>query len=135
MTSIPRDTPLSTHLRIQLGGQGSPSTPLSARAQPTAGSPREVAASRRSVRTKSEAVDQLSLRIAQLSMDDPDRKRKAVRIYLECVMVEKWGAHLQLDPGFAQLVSRVQSQMDGDPHLTCLDQFAIMRGDAIIIKR
>lgn len=35
-------------------------------------------------------------------------------------MVEKWGDHLQLDPGFAQLVSRVQSQMDGDPQLAAM---------------
>jgi hypothetical protein len=120
MTSIPRDLPLSTLLRVPPGDPASSSTAPSAAIQPSAGSRRETTASRRSVPTKSDAVGQMAQWIAQLSKEDPDRKRKAFRIVVECAMVEKWGQHLQLDPGFAQLVSRVQDQMDGDPELALM---------------
>ena len=56
-------------------------------------------------------------RVQSIDPDDPDRPRKAFRVYLESVLLAEFGEHLVNDAGFHQLVDSVHSEMDGDPEL------------------
>ena len=56
-------------------------------------------------------------RIAAIAPDDPDRKRKAVRVFLESTLLQEFGARLVHDPSFPSLVEAVQKQMDEDDRL------------------
>jgi hypothetical protein len=49
--------------------------------------------------------------------DDPQRERKAFRIFLESVLLAELGDELINDPAFYQMVEDVQLQMEGDPEL------------------
>jgi hypothetical protein len=53
-------------------------------------------------------------RIQALGKDDPERKRKALRIFLESVLLQHLDADLLRDPSFAEMVDSVQGQMEGD---------------------
>ena len=68
-------------------------------------------AGRRSPRTVSAAMAQ---RIAAIAPDDPDRPRKAVRIYLEAELAREFGAGLLADPSVPNLLDAVQQRMDED---------------------
>jgi hypothetical protein len=56
-------------------------------------------------------------RVRALDRDDPRRKHKAVRIFLESVLLYELGAQLVQDSSFADMVDAVQVQMQGDPQL------------------
>lgn len=56
-------------------------------------------------------------RVHALDRDDPRRKHKAVRIFLESVLLYELGAQLVTDPTFTDMVDAVQAQMQGDPQL------------------
>lgn len=56
-------------------------------------------------------------RIRCIAPDDPQRERKAFRIFLETVLLSELGQELVGDPAFARMVDHVQSQMEGDPEL------------------
>lgn len=58
-----------------------------------------------------------ALRVRTLSPDDPQRRRKAFRIFLESVLVEALGRRRPEDHGFDQLVDTVLHRMEGDPAL------------------
>lgn len=65
----------------------------------------------------------VALRIQALATDDPDRKRKAVRIFLESTLLRELGGGLVHDPAFPTVVEAIQGQMQGDPRLAAaLDQ-------------
>ena len=61
----------------------------------------------------------IAQRVRAISPDDPQRERKAVRVFLETVLLSELGANLLNDPGFASMVDHVQSEMEADPEL-CL---------------
>ncbi len=56
-------------------------------------------------------------RIRSLEADDPQRERKAFRIFLETVLLSELGQHLVGDPAFVLMVDHVQGQMESDPDL------------------
>jgi hypothetical protein len=56
-------------------------------------------------------------RVHALDRDDPRRQSKAVRIFLESVLLYELGGQLVADPSFADMVDAVQAQMQGDPQL------------------
>jgi hypothetical protein len=56
-------------------------------------------------------------RVHALDRDDPRRKNKAVRIFLESVLLYELGGQLVTDPTFADMVDAVQAWMQGDPQL------------------
>jgi hypothetical protein len=56
----------------------------------------------------------MSQRIQALDADDPDRRRKAVRIYLEAELAREFGGGLLNDPAFAGMLDAVQGQMEAD---------------------
>lgn len=82
----------------------------------TAGVPQRPAARRdRSSPYQPGKLEQLiELRVSKLERDDPQRGRKAFRIFLEAILLSHFGDHLVNDPQFYQLVDDVQLAMDGD---------------------
>ncbi|HSV48029.1 MAG TPA: hypothetical protein VLJ58_19720 [Ramlibacter sp.] len=56
-------------------------------------------------------------RIHSIGADDPQRERKAFRIFLETVLLSELGQDLVNDPSFQLMVDQVQSQMESDPEL------------------
>jgi hypothetical protein len=56
-------------------------------------------------------------RIRFIEPTDPDRKRKAFRIFIESVLLFELGEELVNDPKFYELADEVQSRMLGDPGL------------------
>lgn len=59
-------------------------------------------------------------RVASIAGSDPDRKRKAFRVFLEAVLLEEFGVHLLNDAGFHQLVDTVMTQMETNDDLAPL---------------
>jgi hypothetical protein len=56
-------------------------------------------------------------RIQAIDPNDPDRRRKAFRVFLESVLLAELGEALINDPAFYQLVDQVQGQMHSDADL------------------
>jgi hypothetical protein len=56
----------------------------------------------------------LAQRIAALPADDPERPRKAVRLFLESELARAFGQGVLNDPGFPALLQAVLQQMEGD---------------------
>lgn len=59
----------------------------------------------------------ISQRVKALSPDDPQRDRKAFRIFLECVLLTEFGEELINTPAFYQLVDDVHRLMEKDDEL------------------
>ena len=80
------------------------------------------------------APDMASLaaqRIQALAADDPQRKDKALRIFLETVLLQEFGGQLASDASFADMLHAVQEQMRADRHIAeAADELA-----AILIAR
>ncbi|GKS74654.1 hypothetical protein AVME950_07180 [Acidovorax sp. SUPP950] len=55
--------------------------------------------------------------IRAIPADDPERRSKALRIFMEAVLTKEFGARLQVDPGFPHLLDQVIGQMQDDPGL------------------
>lgn len=72
----------------------------------------------------------VSLRVRALSPDDPQRPRKAFRIFLESVLTQEFGRDRASDPGFHQLIDQVMHQMEGDEGLNC----AVLQAGEILLK-
>ena len=64
-----------------------------------------------------DAASVAAQRIQALSPEDADREKKAVRIFLESVLLQEFGAHLVHDQSFSEMVDAVQQQMQGDAQL------------------
>lgn len=57
----------------------------------------------------------IGTRIANIATDDPQRGRKAFRVFLEVVLVSEFGEVMLNDPQFHQLLDDVHAAMDADP--------------------
>jgi hypothetical protein len=138
VTTIGPPPELTAHLRRQL-------TALAA-ASPITGQRADAATSTATRSTKSQAgqpakprapasgaqrvenlASAIARRITAIDKADPDRRRKAFRVFLESVMLDEWGPQLINDPGFHQLVDNVQAQMETRPDLRELMQEAASR--------
>ena len=53
-------------------------------------------------------------RVRAISRDDPQRGRKAVRVFLEATLLDELGQHLLADPRFFRLVDEVQEALEQD---------------------
>lgn len=60
---------------------------------------------------------QLLRRVRELSDNDPDRRRKAFRLFLESALLKQLGAALEMDQDFTRIVDRVEQQIESDPDL------------------
>lgn len=92
---------------------------LAARSAPDAG--RKAAASsgaparRTAERYAQENLGSLiELRVRQIGRDDPNRGRKAFRVFLEAVLLSHFGEAMVGDPRFFQMVDDVQLAMEAD---------------------
>jgi len=56
-------------------------------------------------------------RVLAIDPDDPERQRKAFRIFLESVLTDELGADLINDPAFHRVVDTVQKTMEQDAAL------------------
>jgi hypothetical protein len=56
----------------------------------------------------------MAQRLAAIAPEDPERRQKAVRIYLESELAHEFGAAVLNDPAFPQMVDAVQQQMQED---------------------
>jgi hypothetical protein len=68
----------------------------------------------------SDAASIASERINCIPPDDPDRADKALRTFLECVLISELGADLVNDPSFARMVDHVQQQIRADAELAAV---------------
>jgi hypothetical protein len=57
----------------------------------------------------------IGVRVRQIKRDDPDRGRKAFRVFLEAVLLSHFGPDLVNDPRFYQLVDDVQNAIEANP--------------------
>jgi hypothetical protein len=57
-------------------------------------------------------------RVRSIAVDDPQRRRKAFRIFLEASLLNELGDALINDPDFYRLVDRVEEQMAADAQLS-----------------
>ena len=67
----------------------------------------------------------LAQRMRSIARDDPQRGKKAFRVFLESILLSHFGQQMINDPQFYQLVDRVQQTMEDDPQLTALVEKAI----------
>lgn len=62
-------------------------------------------------------VATLASRLAALRPDDPQRTRKALRLFIEAVLLDEFGAALILDADFQRLVDNALSALEADESL------------------
>jgi hypothetical protein len=81
-------------------------------------SPRQSGARERSSQEPRPELEQVvSEQIARIEGDDPEFRRKAVRAFVESVLVHRLGPHWINQPDLYQLVDEVQSVMERDPSI------------------
>lgn len=56
-------------------------------------------------------------RVRAIPRDDPDAERKALKAYLECVLLAELGSDAAADPAFSGMVEHVQQQLLAEPAL------------------
>jgi hypothetical protein len=59
----------------------------------------------------------VALRVSALAPDDPQRQRKAFRVFLESVLLQAFGTKRLAGSHLDQLVEVVLERMDGEPEL------------------
>lgn len=103
MTSIDASQRLALLLRTQVSAFQTPARGQRSRTagQPAQGQPQDLAGV-------------VAQRIQALAPDDPERKRKALRIFLESLLLQQLGPELLRDSSFAEMVDTVQGQMEAD---------------------
>lgn len=57
----------------------------------------------------------IALRVSQIDLDDPQRGRKALRVFLEAVLLAHFGAQFANDPAFQRMLDDIQLSMEGHP--------------------
>jgi len=67
----------------------------------------------------------IELRVGQVDPNDPQRGRKAFRVFLESVLLQELGEQLNADPKFHQLLDDVQRTLEDDARCAPLVQDAI----------
>lgn len=67
----------------------------------------------------------IALRVGQIERDDPQRGRKALRVFLEAVLLAHFGAQFANDPAFQRMLDDVQLSMEDHPASRILLERAI----------
>ena len=80
--------------------------------QATAGKQRR--AQEQGVPVAASHVATLASRLAVLKRDDPQRARKALRLFIEAVLLDEFGEELILGAEFERLVDRTLVALEGD---------------------
>lgn len=92
-----------------------------------AGSPRKPADAKPARRPPSRAGVLVAERVRALDPADPERGRKAFRIFLESVLLAELGEELINDHGFYELVDQVQRTMESSPQISAAIAKAVAR--------
>lgn len=67
----------------------------------------------------------IARRVASIDVNDPQRGRKAFRVFLESVLLAQFGEQLINDAQFYQMVEQVHTTMEADPQLAAMIEQAI----------
>jgi len=106
--------------RHRLSGQGPERQDL--QAPPGGNEGTAPARSQRGISDESNADARISqmvaLRVQALSPNDPQRQKKAFRIFLESVLTQEFGRDRFDDKGFEQMVDAVLQRMESDAELS-----------------
>ncbi len=78
---------------------------------------RKQAAAARNAAPLPDLASVVSQRIRSIARDDPQRERKAFRLFLEAMLLAELGQELVGDPDFALMLDHVQGQLEGDAEL------------------
>jgi hypothetical protein len=132
MSSIDPSSALATYLRGQLGRLSAVREPSVLGRPVSSQGKTQVKTSIGSERGDASAASEdlasfIARRVAAIDREAPDRRRKALRIFLESLLLKEWGNRLLNDPGFHQLVDGVQAQMESDACLRPLMEEAADR--------
>jgi hypothetical protein len=92
-----------------------------------AGGARKPAQTKAAGRTPSRAGSLIAERVRALDPTDPERGRKAFRIFLESVLLAELGEELINDHGFYELVDQVQRTMEASPQIAAAMSKAVAR--------
>jgi hypothetical protein len=114
MTQIDGPSRLAAMIRTQVATLG-----LSAR-RTEPGTPRKNGpkqASAQGLGNETDLASVIARRVAAIDPDDPERPRKAFRVFLESVLLAEFGEALMNDACFFQLVDDVQQQMESEPEI------------------
>ncbi|RKP48428.1 hypothetical protein [Trinickia fusca] len=113
MTTIDAASRLAQLIREQIGRSRDASA-LRGKA-PARGEARAASSARQAGATDLPAL--AMQRVASIDPDDPQRARKAFRVFLETVLLAELGEEHVNDPAFYELVGKVQQQMEAHPTL------------------
>jgi hypothetical protein len=64
-------------------------------------------------------------RVARLDPEDPQRRRRALRLVVEARLLKEFGDSLDADPAFHALVDQVVSTMHDDPAMKAAIDLAL----------
>lgn len=116
MTSVANIRQIVATIRTQLAGRA-------AKAGARPAGPASPGAS--TARAPTDLFAHVGERVRAIDRDDPDRGRKAFRIFLESVLVSELDESLVNDPQFYRLVDDIQRQMEADPQVAASIEAAI----------
>jgi hypothetical protein len=105
-SSIGQVNQLAAAIALQLSRSAEPQRAGPARAK-------KAEAARRGAERDLSAL--IGLRVREIDPADPQRGKRAFRVFLEAVLLQKFGERLINDPGFHQLVDEIQGALDTDP--------------------
>ncbi|MWL90512.1 class I SAM-dependent methyltransferase [Cupriavidus sp. SW-Y-13] len=112
MTQIDSASRLAALIRAQVASLGSRRTNASTARKESA---RQEAA--HGTGTEPDLASVIARRVAAIDPDDPERRRKAFRVFLESVLLAEFGESLMNDARFYQLVEDVHLQMESEPEV------------------
>jgi hypothetical protein len=98
---------------------------MAGRVQP--GAARKPTAARPARRPPARSGALIAERVRALDPADPERGRKAFRIFLESVLLAELGEEMINAPGFYELVDRVQRTMESSPQIAAAMSNAVAR--------
>ncbi len=110
MTPLDPANPLAALIRVQVASL------RKREAGRSAGSPSQAAPTEQAGGA-GDLAGVVAQRIRAIPEDDPDRERKAFRLFLETVLLSELGEQLVSDPSFTVMVDHVQRQLESDPEL------------------
>jgi hypothetical protein len=110
MTRIDATSQLAALIQRQLAALKSPGRLAEAAPSPQQTGGAEAA-------THESLASLIARRVRMIDPDDPQRGRKAFRVFLESVLLAELGKDLINDAAFYQMVDHIQLEMETDPQL------------------
>ncbi len=113
---------LATMIRTQISSMRQASKQKDVRSNPQKGT-----LNRRSSQApaKKDVGSSIVQRVAEILSEDPHRRRKTFRVFLESILLEELGEALVADPKFFRMVDDIQRHMESDEELVPVIEQAI----------